>query len=68
MKIAMTELKWFQFRKRMIDWQTKRHDNRLAVIDHARERSISMLQKRYGYTREQAVSELHKHYAKAWLG
>jgi hypothetical protein len=68
MKTAAAKLKWFQFRERIIDWQTKRRENHLAVIDRARERSISILQKRYGYTREQAASELKKHYSKARLG
>jgi hypothetical protein len=68
MKIAVAELKWFQFRERMIDWLKKRDEHRLATIERAEERSVSILQKRYGYTREQATSELRKHYSKARLG
>jgi hypothetical protein len=67
MRIAVTELKWFQFRKRIIRWQKKRDDDQLASVERAQEHSISILQKRYGYTREQATSELHKHYANARL-
>lgn len=68
MKTIAAELKWFQFRERIIDWQQKRHQDERDVIDRARERSIGILQKRYGYTREQAASELDKHYSKARLG
>ena len=64
MKTVVAELSWFPFRDRIIGWRTKRRE----VIDHARERSISILQKRYGYSLEQAASELNKHYSKAWLG
>ncbi len=68
MKIAVAELKWFQFRERMIDWQKKRDDRQLARVERAEERSVRILQKRYGYTKEQATSELRKHYSKARLG
>ena len=68
MKTSAAELKWFQFRERIIDWRKKRHQDERAVIDHARERSIGILQKRYGYTYEQAASALDKYYSKAWLG
>jgi hypothetical protein len=68
MKIVVTKLKWFQFRERLIDWRRKRNEDQLDIVDRAEARSISILQKRYGYTREQAASELHKHYSKARLG
>ena len=68
MKIVVAELKWFQFRERMTAWQKKRDEHRLAMIERAEERSVRILQKRYGYTREQATSELRKHYSKARLG
>jgi len=67
MKIAVAELEWFEFRKRIIRWQKKRDDDQLARVERAQEHSISILQKRYGYTGEQAASELHKHYANARL-
>lgn len=67
MKIAMPELKWFQFRERIIDWQKKRRQDQLALVERAEEHSIRILQTRYGYTREQAAAELHKHYSKARL-
>lgn len=68
MKIAVAELKWFQFRERMLDWRKKRHEDQLVRIERAEERSVRILQKRYGYTKEQATSELRKHYSKARLG
>ena len=67
MKLAVSELKWFELRKRIIRWQKKRDDDQLARVERAEEHSISILQKRYGYTREQATAELHKHYANARL-
>lgn len=63
----MAELKWFQFRQRIIDWQKKRNEDQLAMVERAEEHSVRILQKRYGYTKEQAVSELRKHYSKARL-
>jgi hypothetical protein len=39
-----------------------------VLSERAQERSISILQKRFGYTREKAKSELSKHYSKARLG
>jgi hypothetical protein len=65
---AMLELKWFEFRKRILHWWNRHRNEKPGRIDHARERSISILQKRYGYTREEATSQLDKHYSKAWLG
>lgn len=64
MSIVRADLKWFQFRQRIL-----RHRSDQSVkVDHARERSISILQKRYGYDREKATSELDRHYSKAHLG
>jgi hypothetical protein len=57
-----------EIRQKIINWQEKRRDDQLMKFDRVHERSISILQKRYGYTREQATSELIKHYSKAWLG
>jgi len=67
MKIAVAELKWFQFRLRIIDWKKKRNEAQLAKVELAEQRSVRILQKRYGYTKEQATSELRKHYSKARL-
>jgi hypothetical protein len=68
MEIAVAELKWFQFRQRIIGWRKKRREDQLATLERAEERSIKILQKRYGYTKEQARIELRKHYSNAWLG
>lgn len=65
MKTVVAELRWFPFREKIMAWQTKRGEDQFAVLDHARERSITILQKRYGYSREEAASELNKHYSKA---
>ena len=68
MKISVIELKWDEFRQKIILRLNKRRKRQLASDDNTQKRSIAILQKRYGYTREQAISELKKHYSKAWLG
>jgi hypothetical protein len=57
-----------EFRQKIINWWNKHREDQLDRVDRTQERSISILQKRYGYTREQAAYELNKHYSKAWLG
>lgn len=64
MTIARVDLKWFQFRQRIL----RHRSDQATKVDHARERSISILQKRYGYDREKAISELDRHYSKAYIG
>jgi hypothetical protein len=64
MTIARVDLKWFQFRQRIL----RHRSDQSAKVDYARERSISILQKRYGYDRDKAISELDRHYSKARLG
>jgi hypothetical protein len=68
MTIASVDFKWFQFRQRIAHWQNRHRSDRNARVDHARERSIRILQKRYGFDRDQAISELDRHYSKAHLG
>jgi hypothetical protein len=63
-----TKLKWDEFYRNVFGWWNKRGNDQSAKADHAYERSISILQKRYGYTREEAASQLSKHYSRAWLG
>ena len=67
MKTVVPELKWFQFRERIIDWQKKLGDDQLAALERSEERSVNILRKRYGYTKEQATSQLRKYYSKARL-
>jgi len=68
MKIAVIESNWDEFRRKVLSgWQKRRHDQ-LIKANNVHERSIRILQNRYGYTKEQAISELNKHYSKAWLG
>lgn len=45
----------------------KRSENLITKANSEREQSIGILQKRYGYTKEKAVSELDEHYPKAKL-
>jgi hypothetical protein len=55
------------WRIKICGWWKKREDDRLAKIKRKREESIMLLQKRYGYTKEKATSELDEHYPKARL-
>ncbi len=67
MKTVVAELKWFQFRERIIDWQKKHAEEQLAAVAPGEERSIGILQKRYGLTREQAIHQFRRYYSKARL-
>jgi uncharacterized protein YjbJ (UPF0337 family) len=53
--------------KKIRIWWKKRSDDRLIKANNKREHSIGILQKRYGYTKEKATSELDEHYPKARL-
>jgi len=67
MTIARVDLKWFQFRQRIINWQNRPRTDQVARVDPARERSITILQKRYGFDREKATLEFDRYYSKAKL-
>ena len=62
------ETKWDEFRRKVFNWRNKRRNDQFTKVNNVRERSISILQKRYGYTREDATYQLDKHYSRAWLG
>ena len=64
MKTVVAEFKWFQFRERIIAWQKKLAEDQLVTVDPGEERSVVILQKRYGFTREQAIYQLRKYYSK----
>ena len=68
MTSAVNKLKWDEFYRNVFSWWNKRRHDQSTKVDRAYERSISILQKRYGYTRDEAESQLNKHYSKAWLG
>jgi hypothetical protein len=68
MKNSAIESNWGKFRRNVLSWLNNRRDDQLIKVNSVRERSISILQKRYGYTREEALSQLEKHYSRAWLG
>jgi hypothetical protein len=65
---AANKSKWDEFYRNVFYWWKKRRIDQSTRVDGPGERSISILQKRYGYTREEAISQLNKHYSKAWLG
>jgi hypothetical protein len=64
---AVNKLKWDEFRRKFLTWWNKSRSDQSIRVDRASERSINILQKRYGYTREEAESQLNKHYSKARL-
>jgi hypothetical protein len=68
MTIAVIELKWDEFRRKVLNWRNNHRNNQLIKVNSIQERSISILQKRYGYTKEEAASQLNKHYSRARLG
>ncbi len=65
---TVLRFKWNEFRQTVISGWNKRRNDQFIKANSARERSISILQKRYGYTREDATYQLDKHYSRAWLG
>jgi uncharacterized protein YjbJ (UPF0337 family) len=58
-----SKVNWKKIRER---WK-KRSDDLITKASSKREQSIGILQKRYGYTKEKAASELDEHYPKARL-
>jgi hypothetical protein len=68
MSIATVKLNWNEWRRDIIHVWNRRRGAQLTKVNDVRERSISILQKRYGYTIEQATYQLDKHYPRAWLG
>lgn len=68
MKNTVIESKWGGFRQNVHNWLNNRRNDQLIKVNSMRERSLSILQNRYGYTREQATYQLDKHYPVAWLG
>ena len=62
------ETKQDEFRWKVFNWRNKRRSDQFIKVNAVRERSIGILQKRYGYTREEAAYQLDEHYSKAWLG
>ena len=68
MSNVVIELKGDGFLRKFLIWQKKRRNDQLTEVNGLHERSIRVLQKRYGYTREEATYQLDKHYPNAWLG
>jgi hypothetical protein len=65
---TVVQLKWTEFRRNLINGWNKRRNDQFTKVNGVRERSISILQKRYGYSREEAIYQLDKHYSMTWLG
>jgi len=68
MIIAVIELTLDKFLHNVLNWRNKHRNDQIVKVNSVRERSLSILQKRYGYNREQAIYQLDKHYSRAWLG
>jgi hypothetical protein len=67
MIIADIQLRWIEYLQNILNRRSKRRGGQLTRVNLVRERSISLLQSRYGYTKEKAISELDKYYSKAQL-
>jgi hypothetical protein len=65
---TVNKLKWDELRRNVFGWWNTRSNDQFTKVNGTRERSISILQKRYGYTKEAAAYQLDNHYPKAWLG
>jgi uncharacterized protein YjbJ (UPF0337 family) len=51
---------WKQIRGKSKEWWGKLTDDDLDVVDGKREQLIGMLQKKYGYTKDQAAQEVNR--------
>jgi hypothetical protein len=65
---VVLETRWDEFRRNVLNWWNKRRNDQFIKVNSVRERSIGILQNRYGYTRENAIYQLDKYYSRAWLG
>ena len=65
---VVLETRWDEFRRNVLNWWNKRRNDQFIKVNSVRERSISILQNRYGYTKENAIYQLDKYYSRAWLG
>jgi len=68
MSNAVIELKGHGFLRKFLIWQKKRRNDQLIRVNGLHEQTIRVLQQRYGYSRQEATSQLDKTYSKAWLG
>jgi hypothetical protein len=62
-----TKEKFRGFRSSTRKWWQKRSDDQHSKVDSKRDRYIRILQKRYGFTKEKAISELDTNYSKTRL-
>lgn len=68
MSIADVKFRWIEFLQNILNRRrSKRRGSQLTRANLVRERSIRLLQNRYGYTKEKATAELNKYYSKAQL-
>ena len=68
MKTAVAESKWAEFRRNIRNRWNKHRNDQIVKVNSVRERSLSIIQKRHGYKREEAIYQLDKYYSRAWLG
>ncbi len=59
MNTDMVKGEWKQIRGNAKEWWGKLTNDDLDVIDGNRDKLVGMLQKRYGYSREQAAQEVN---------
>ena len=68
MNLAMIGLRWNELRQQVRNRWNQGRSSQYNKMNSLHERSIGILQKRYGYGREEAIYQLDKYYSKAWLG
>jgi hypothetical protein len=56
--------KWQMFYGNIQKWAAERRQSQLSEANKRHEQYVSILQKRYGYTRQKATEELEKYYTK----
>lgn len=64
---AVIRLRWDKFHRKVLYWWNKPRNDQFVKANRLHERSLRILQKRYGYTIEQATYQLRKYYSKARL-
>lgn len=58
------EVKWKEFSGKIRALREKLTEDQLTLSTSQREQFVKILQKRYGYSQEKALSELNEHYSK----
>lgn len=64
MRADIVDTKWKELNNKIRKWLDNRRAAPSISMNSKSEQFVEILQKRYGYTKEKATSELKKHYSK----